>query len=471
MRQISNWVSKRPGNTEIETLLDQHAERLSESAVEQLSLALRLFDWTVRGIQLDPLLPFPIAAVSLKPGEERVVERPPPMRGIPGPGYQYPPWQTLLFGHGDAWQRARVFILLCRQQGVQAVVLAFPGKTTPPRPRAWLPAVLIEDQLYLFDIRLGLPIPGPSGRGIATLEQVLENPAVLEQLTIDESFQYEIDRKDLQSVLALLDTSLASLSLRMQLVEQQLTGEHRTVLTFAPTPLAEQLAKCRGVTDVALWRIPYETDWFQAAKLRRLAEDPQAAAIEFTKTGVFFKKTGVFTLRNALVKGRYLHFRGRWDKLGETPGAKTLYMQARVPQSQIDKIESSEAVQQQFGLTRAPNEHEIVWRNRLASTKIAVSQAKQHATYWLGLAQYETGTYDAAVEWLQRRTIKETPDSPWLDGARYNLARAYEALGDAEQARRWYIADDDSPQRHGHLLRARRLRKQTEKQPTEDSAS
>ena len=77
------------------------------------------------------------------------------MRGIAGPGYQYPPWQTLLFGHGDAWQRARVFLLLCRQQGIQAVLLAFPGRTTPPRPRAWLPAVLIADQLYLFDVRLG----------------------------------------------------------------------------------------------------------------------------------------------------------------------------------------------------------------------------------------------------------------------------------------------------------------------------
>ena len=56
-------------------------------------------------------------------------------------------------------QRARIFILLARQLHIDAVMLGI--ETRSGRPRAWLPAVLLGDQLYLFDTQLGLPIPGP----------------------------------------------------------------------------------------------------------------------------------------------------------------------------------------------------------------------------------------------------------------------------------------------------------------------
>ncbi|MCA9241794.1 MAG: hypothetical protein KDA37_16405, partial [Planctomycetales bacterium] len=41
-------------------------------------------------------------------------------------------------------------------------------------------------------------------------------------------------------------------------------------------------------------------------------------------------------------------------------------------------------------------------------------------------------------------------------GIRYNLARAYESLGDNQRAAELLLADD-SPQRHGNRLRAARL--------------
>jgi tetratricopeptide (TPR) repeat protein len=147
------------------------------------------------------------------------------------------------------------------------------------------------------------------------------------------------------------------------------------------------------------------------------------------------------------------------DNQGEEKGAKTLYMMARVPQSQIDLLDSSEDVQKALGVAREADERDVMWKGRLASSKIVIAQAKAHATYWLGLAQYDTGKYDAAVEWLERRTLQGNPDGPWTNGARYNLARAYEALGNIAKARELYLADEASPQRHGNRLRARALEK------------
>ena len=39
------------------------------------------------------------------------------------------PWETLFFGHGTALERAWVFVLLARQQGLEAAVLAIEKKS------------------------------------------------------------------------------------------------------------------------------------------------------------------------------------------------------------------------------------------------------------------------------------------------------------------------------------------------------
>ncbi len=46
----------------------------------------------------------------------------------------------------------------------------------------WAAGVLIGGELYLFDLRLGLPIPGQDGQGIATWKQLKQNPQWLQAL-------------------------------------------------------------------------------------------------------------------------------------------------------------------------------------------------------------------------------------------------------------------------------------------------
>ena len=119
--------------------------------------AARLFDWTVRNIQLER--------------DESPRQRVPRQ-----------PWQVLLLGRGTAIERAWVFMLLARQQQLDVVLLATPDRQTAGQWHLWLPAQLVEGQLYLFDTELGLAVPGPKGHGVATLEQAASDGSLLRRL-------------------------------------------------------------------------------------------------------------------------------------------------------------------------------------------------------------------------------------------------------------------------------------------------
>ena len=93
---------------------------------------------------------------------------------------------------------------------------------------------------------------------------------------------------------------------------------------------------------------------------------------------------------------------------------------------------------------------------------------KLDAGYWSGLINYQRANdhaadrrnnYKAAVTWFDKQTLHDFPNSPWTNGAQYNLARTLEALGDTEQATLQYESNDDaSPGYHGDLLRAKWLK-------------
>lgn len=452
LRDLSSWVSRQQVDERLQVWLDGRGESLDDLQRENLAIAERLFDWAVRNIQLQPTIPYPEESVAPSAAGEQSREQktPAPQRGIPGPGYQYPAWEILQYGNGDALQRSRVFIELARQQGIDVVYLALPGNTIPPRPRPWLTAVLVGSELYLFDCELGLPIPGPNGVGIATLAQVLDGPELIAALEADGE-PYRFAHGDLKELLALLDVSPANLSQRMQLVQSHLAGDERTILSVSPSELAERVKAVRGIAGAVLWSVPFETIWYQAELQRLLETDVRVAS-------AFFQTFGIFQTRGPLTQGRQLHLQDGFEpqEKGED-SAKQLYMEARVPTAAIEQIGTNPEVQKAMGLVRGNNEGDFVWETRLRSSYLFATQAKQHATYWLALSHFETGNYEAAVTWLQQRTIDASPNGPWTAAARYNLARCYEALGKYDEAREIY-SEDDSPQAHGNHLRAKLLK-------------
>ncbi len=451
MQSISEWVTQKTTDLGIEDWLDQVEASRGEPHAYEVAVAARLFDWTVRNIQLDEILPYP----SSEGGSETSSAVSPLMEAKAGPGYTTFPWQTLLFGRGDAWQRARVFIQLARQRRIDVVMLAMDDDAQTPRPYPWLPAALIDDQLYLFDAQLGLPIPGPGGVGIATLEQVREDRDLLSALDAGSAYPYAPAKADLDKITALIDASPDSLSRRMKLLGSQITTGQQLILSVNPSELAERLRRCDGLADVELWHTPYETWIYRIALGLRSREDP-----ELMKR--LMLDEWIFEGRTPLIEGRQLHLRGKFENEGQKTGAKAHYFSAHVPQADIDRIETSPKIQKLMGLER-DRENELQWQVKLTAHKMIVIRAKRNASYWLGLIHYETGRYEPARDWLKVRTLEAAEDGPWTAGAHYNLSRVYEALGDLQKARSELLLDD-SPQKHGNLLRARFLREKSEAQ-------
>jgi hypothetical protein len=461
MHDLANWIAAAPLRGPLAAWYETPAEKLDDPQRSQYLAALRLFDWTIRNIQLDETLPYPDTVVgTTSEGSAAQREKPPSMRGIPGPGYQFYPWQTLVFGHGDALARARIFMELCRQLGIESVMLAEPGQTNPPRPIPWLPAIRLGQELYLFDAELGIPIPSQRAPGVATLSEAAAEPQVLASLTTDPTQPYRMSIGQLKGLIALVEAAPIALSRRMKTLETQLTGQQRMVLTVAPHEVAQGVGACAGIEDVVIWPIAVETDWYQTAFNQQLSDPRNLPPERIELLRQYLAKHAPLLLRNPLTQARRAHFRAEFENVDGQKGAKVLYSEARVPNATLELMVNSKAVQQRLGLAQGEFESEALWRGRLASSRQLMQTSKDDASYWLGLVQYDSGRPEAAVEWFARRTLEATPDGPWTAGARYNLARTYEALGDYDQALD-LLYQGVSPQSTGDQVRARYLARLT----------
>ncbi|HEY2838535.1 MAG TPA: tetratricopeptide repeat protein [Pirellulales bacterium] len=395
--------------------LNEIARRVGGASNESLPKAQALFDWVIRNIQIEAESDVPVAHGST---------------------------EILLFGRGTAEDRAWIFSLLARQQGLNVVLLALPGKTEADAPKLWLPALLDKGELYLFDTRMGLPIAGPEGQSVATLAQAAADPAILRAMDADELHPYPVKAEDLHDLIAYVEGSPIYLSHRMQLVEEKLGGDESLILSVFPQEIAEELRGKPGVGSVRLWPLPFE-------RLQGL-EKPNREYVERT-----MREMGPFQQAPQLWQGRVLDLLGRYEG---SNSASAMYQDARPSDATLSK-QRGMAEKQKQPQQRAIAEVGVEMR----------AIAKQDASYWLGLLSYERGNYPAAIDYLKTRVLEAAPDGPWTSGARYNLGRVYEAQGQTDEAIRAYQSDH-SPQRPGNLLRAKRLQAAKEKTPAKAAA-
>ncbi|MEX2111885.1 MAG: hypothetical protein WD845_01790, partial [Pirellulales bacterium] len=310
-------------------------------AFDDLDVAERLFDWTIRNVYLEP------------------------ERDGAGEANQHRPFETLLLGRGDALDRAWVFMLLARQQGLDVVLLATAdedGKNLKP----WVPALLTRGELYLFDCRLGLPIPGPddSGKNVATLSQVVADDQLLRRLDLDAEHPYPVTADELKHVVALVEGSPHGLSQRMALVESRLSGEHKMSLTSPGNALAERVRQLPHIEGAKLWQHPFDI-WLRQSTLG--PAELQAAA----------REVAVFQAVPTLMTGRALYFKGNLD--GEH-GAKVQLLNARPADSAIEDYRLPADLARRLKREDIP-QHE-------AARIVLLRHAKQDASYWLGLICY-----------------------------------------------------------------------------------
>ncbi len=151
-----------------------------------------------------------------------------------------PPQVALLTGRGTARERALVFLALLRQMRIDGCMVALPagdkGKTAP-----WIPGVLIDRDekdhrgkpvqagIYLFDTRLGIPLPGPGGEGIARLEQVRKDPAPIRSLFPGPDGTRVVPAGVEKAEVALA-CPLSALSPRMRYLQKQLRAQGNQAL-------------------------------------------------------------------------------------------------------------------------------------------------------------------------------------------------------------------------------------------------
>lgn len=382
---------------------------------DQVERATALFDWTIRNVQLD--------------ADEDALP--------------YRPWQTLMQGHGTAEQRAWVFALLARQQGLDVVVLKVGAKPaaepdadgqieTQDQPTFWLPALVLDGELYLFDARLGLPIPGPEGQGVATLAQVEADELLLRQLDLDDA-TYPISAEQAHEVTAHIVADPFSLSRRAKAIESKLTGDDRLALTVAPSEIAAMLEAVPAVASVQLWNAPFRI-------LRSQLRVPQRRRLELVR------EFEPFTWQPMLWKARVLHFQGHRGDEEDEEGLG------------VEEMTDDHAVAVRLYTSRRVRPPDRVLDAMDSDDKRRIySAAKDMASYCVGLLLFDQDKYSSAETWFGHPQLSAGENDPWTNGTQYNLARTYEAQGKLDAAIT-LLESDTSPQRDGNRLRARWLK-------------
>ncbi|MEX2026349.1 MAG: tetratricopeptide repeat protein, partial [Pirellulaceae bacterium] len=289
----------------------------------------------------------------------------------------------------------------------------------------------------------------PAGRGIATLEQVVADGSLLEQLDLPGDEAYPIHAADLTVVSALIDAELTSLTVRMRLLEPAIVGERKMTLVTRPSELRKKLDECEHISGVSIWRVAIEAELYQAMLPEVLRSDP-------ARQQARQRLLGLFEPGRPLMHARHLHLQGNFDTPPDEEsqlGARQRYSQLRLSDKRIESVDDSLG-REILGLGNLDLPSDPAARKaELDNMKAVMQIARQHATYWIALSHAETGNNEIAVEWFRDLVLTADPDTPWQTGARYNLGRCYEALGKRDEARKIYLADD-SPQRHGNVLRA-----------------
>lgn len=134
-----------------------------------------------------------------------------------------PPQFILRRGEGMPIERALIFLALLQQLDVPGCLLLTPAENGL---RFWACGALIEQegrpQVFVFDPRLGLPLPGPNGRGIATLAQLSAQPELLKLLTVDEKYPYDVTPEQVKRAEVHLVCPISAVAPRLRYLQDRL---------------------------------------------------------------------------------------------------------------------------------------------------------------------------------------------------------------------------------------------------------
>jgi hypothetical protein len=151
-----------------------------------------------------------------------------------------PPAFTLRRGWGSPLERALVFLALLRQTKMEGCLIVVPDSA----PLRFLVAVQDGDALRLFDTRLSLPVANKDGKGIATLKEAMDDPALLGPALIA--------KEDVKKLEAWLVCPLYALAPRMLELQARVSALDAIVLHLHARKLQQDVAKAAAI-PVKAW--------------------------------------------------------------------------------------------------------------------------------------------------------------------------------------------------------------------------
>lgn len=243
------------------SLLHDAASALDLPGLPPLEQARAAFGWVVRQVRLD--------------SQDR---EPAPVEYV------------LRRGSGTALERALVFIALLGQMNLDGCLIDCPLKAGDSAVDDRFAGVRVGRDIYIFDPVLGLPLPGPDGKGVATLTQLRTIPRVVEQLTVDPKTPYDVAPAQARQATVRLACSLSALAPRMKYLEQMLTGCNGVHLATDLIQQQKEFQKAAGPGVTVAVREARSSASPSLARLQRRFLPPAEGGVDKTGREEMFRR-------------------------------------------------------------------------------------------------------------------------------------------------------------------------------------
>jgi len=389
------------------------AENLSAGVDTDLERVLRVFDWGYRNLAL---------------------------RSLDQPPLPFTFYEALIVGQMRPEDRAMVLAGVLKQLNLDCVVLRPSAEVVEGQP--WLFGVIVDGQVYLFDLALGLPVP----QGDRPLAEQFQQPATLAQLKAHPEWlallspradqPYPLTAEDVARLHVDVVTVPRSWTKRMWSIEQLLPGEMLCVLYDPPSTAADrpsifervaQVIPGIAANDVGVWSDPIRQEARMAAIDVPTMRAYQEALISFIVPVEYQADRETGTQRRIETQ-RQLRIRTE-QLLGRRLDALSQYVTIR-----------------QLAFTQPPEP---------ALTPV-YQRAADDAFFWSTICKYELGETETAVAQLQDYLKRYRRGGQWVYVARAMLADTYRASGNTEELLKIAgVQESDDPYRDRHALFSR----------------
>ena len=366
------------------------------------------------------------------------------------PQLPFPMYEILLLGQGTPDDRAWVFAALLKQQRIDAVLLQ-----SRDDPEARLVGALLDGEVYLFDTRLGLPIPNgdePASARItrpATFREMTAHPEWWQPLTVRVDQPYPWTSEMLADAEVSVISNEESWGGRMKQLESVLPADSLCVLYDPLVETSALKSLPRRIADANPdWTADKLHLWNHAADIQEsLADLGQKAqqlqvilqrfnmpleVVEVEREIVNPQNQQKERVKVAELKPSRQHLKCRTEQLqGKYAAATSHFLGIR-----------------HLAVEGPPPE---LRGNPQAFQQVAqiYALAASDASFWSAVCKWESGDVKTAVGTL-RDYLKKYRESDWTSAARMLVALGEAELGNLSEARS-AIAEmpPDDPHRRG----------------------